>query len=371
MNHNQLKLLTALHQTPLMVTDCDDIRKKYKELSKALPGVKLHYAIKPFPHENVLRTLYWEGASFDVATTGEIKILQKANIQADRCIHTHPIKKDQDIKDAIRYGITSFVVDNENEILKFVRYKKKVNLMLRVAFSSPTASIDLSKKFGCEAQTALNLIEFARKHGVRINGLVFHVGSQSRTSDMYVEAINTCIDLMAEVILKGFSPIEILDIGGGFPVSYDCDEQINIDEFCKPIRESLNRVPAHVKIYAEPGRFIVGTSTFSIATIIGKKFHQGKFHYYIDDGIYDTYSLQFFDSVVPTISHTGTGSDLHPTIIWGITCDSTDIIRQNIEWPELQIGDFIMAHNMGAYSSISTGTNFNLVNRAKYIFLNR
>lgn len=374
METTQIVELARKHSTPLMITDCDIIRNNYHELQNALPNVKLYYAIKPFPNAIVLKTLYDLGSGFDVATNGEIALLKKANIPATFCIHTHPVKRDKDIKEALKYGITQFVVDNHEEIKKFKKYAKKVNLTVRVAFSNPTATIDLSKKFGCDPLDAIRLMAFAKDNKIKVNGLCFHVGSQSMTSDMYVTAIDKCNDIIAESILAGLPAIEFLDIGGGFPVAYESSpyDKVNINAFCAPIREALSHIPPHVKIYAEPGRFIVGTASISVASIIGKKSKGNTLHYYIDDGIYDSYSLQFFDSVVPKISWITWGdahTENYTSVIWGITCDSTDIIR-HIDWPELFIGDYIIAENMGAYTSLATGTNFNMVDRAKHVFIN-
>ena len=371
MDISQIDMLVKKHSSPLMITDCDIIRNNYHTLQKALPNVKLLYAIKPYPHMTVLKTLYDIGAGFDVATNGEIALLKKSNIPATSCFHTHPIKKDKDIKEAINYGITQFVVDNIEEISKFKKYAKKIKLSIRVAFSNPTATIDLSKKFGCDPTEVVKLIEFARDNKLHVNGLCFHVGSQSMTSDMYVTAINKCNDLIAEIILRGLPAIEILDIGGGFPVEYDTHVQ-DIDEFCKPINDALSHIPTNIKIYAEPGRYIVGTASITVATIIGRKVKDDTFHYYIDDGIYDSYSLQFFDSIIPEIEpirQQNTGNLLYTSILWGITCDSTDKIRE-MQWPKLNIGDYIIAKNMGAYTSLATGTDFNMVDRAKHIFIN-
>ena len=52
-------------------------------------------------------------------------------VAPSRCIHTHPIKRDSDIRDALRFGVTTFVADNPEEIKKFVRYRKRVELLLR------------------------------------------------------------------------------------------------------------------------------------------------------------------------------------------------------------------------------------------------
>jgi len=70
------------------------------------------------------------GCGFDIATNGEIDIIRPLGIDPATCIHTHPIKKDKDIRYAMDYGIETFVFDNANEIEKLLPYKDKINLVL-------------------------------------------------------------------------------------------------------------------------------------------------------------------------------------------------------------------------------------------------
>jgi ornithine decarboxylase len=359
------------HGAPLLITDCDSIRAQYHALQNALPNVKLYYAMKPFPHKTVVDVLHKEGSYFDVATTGEIQVLKKLNIGAEKCIHTHPIKRIKDIRAAINYGITQFVADNPDEILKFKKFKTKAKLLLRISFRSPSASIDLSKKFGCAVNDVISLLELARNNGIRINGFSFHVGSQSRDSSMYVTAVKTCNELIAECVLRGLPAIEILDIGGGFPIDYDGETATNIYDFCKPITEELKKLPTHISIVAEPGRFIVGPSTISVSTIMGKAKREDKIWYYLDDGIYGSYSNQFFDHVQNPVHTLYDDIPLHtyPSVLSGPTCDSIDVVKECIQLPELNIGDLIIGRVMGAYTW-ATSTNFNFFDKAKFVFLN-
>ena len=117
-----------------MVLDCEVLRQRYRELKLALPHVGLFYAIKSLPEPAVLVTLLQEGAGFDVATTGELGLMRSVGARPDTTIHTHPIKRDQDIRDALEFGCTTFVIDNIDELLKFTVYREQAELLLRVSF---------------------------------------------------------------------------------------------------------------------------------------------------------------------------------------------------------------------------------------------
>ena len=75
--------------------------------------------------------------------------MRSQGVRPGRCIHTHPIKRDSDIRYALEYGCTVFVYDNPLELEKFIPYKDEVKLLLRVSFPNPETKVDLSKKFGC------------------------------------------------------------------------------------------------------------------------------------------------------------------------------------------------------------------------------
>ena len=112
----EIRGLAARFGSPLLVLDCDQVRRQYHALRNALPGVDLHYALKPLPHAAVVSCLRDEGAFFDLATTGEVELVKAQGVAPERCIHTHPIKRDSDIRDALRYGVTTFFADNPDEL---------------------------------------------------------------------------------------------------------------------------------------------------------------------------------------------------------------------------------------------------------------
>src|SRR3981189_2769809 len=107
--------LVARYGSPLFVIDAERIRQQYRRLVAALPGVDLHYALKPLPHSSLITTLNSEGAFFDLATNGEVELVRRLGVAPERCIHTHPIKREQDIVNAIKFGVRTFVADNPDE----------------------------------------------------------------------------------------------------------------------------------------------------------------------------------------------------------------------------------------------------------------
>ncbi|HKJ05356.1 MAG TPA: type III PLP-dependent enzyme [Geopsychrobacteraceae bacterium] len=362
-----IKALAEQYGTPLFVIDCDRLRKQYSDLCQSLPDTDFYYAVKALPHESVVETFLQSGAGFDIASSGEIEILRKVHADPRHTIHTHPIKKDQDIRDALRFGCTTFVIDNDAELDKFRQYRHRVGLLLRISFRSPSAVVDLSKKFGCLPEDVPALLRRAETLGIHIKGLSFHVGSQSMEPDTHVQAINDCNELMKEANETAINPMSILDIGGGFPVGYAAD-CLDIGEFCKPIHEAIRALPGNIHTIAEPGRYLVASAAISISSVIGKTVRGNHAWYYLDDGVYGNYSGMIYDHAVFPI-HALKEGELFKSVLAGPTCDSIDVIAEDIDLPELEIGDLIVGEMMGAYT-LASATEFNSLPKSQVAVLN-
>lgn len=356
--------------SPLMILDCEILRTQYRALAAALPGVDLHYALKPWPQRAVVETLAAEGSWFDLATTGEVELVREAGIDPARCIHTHPIKRDADIRAALDFGVRTFVADNPDELRKFVPYKDRVELLLRISFRSPAAVVDLSRKFGCSPKSAVRLLELAQQLGICVKGLSFHVGSQSLAPTTKVRAIKACAEILRSAASQGIATPATLDIGGGFPIDY-LEPAPPIDEFCAPIRRALAAVPEGTRIIAEPGRFIAGPAGTVLTTVMGRAWRDALWWYYLDDGLYGSFSGQLYDHakypVEPLVWPAG--KRIH-SVLAGPTCDSIDVIAEDLLLPEMQAGDILIGRQMGAYTAASA-TDFNFFPRARVLIVNR
>jgi ornithine decarboxylase len=360
-----LEALVERYGSPLFVIDCEEVRAAYRRLHAALPSVGLYYALKPLPEAAVVATLKEEGAGFDLASSGEIELVRSAGIDAKRCIHTHPVKRDADIRDALRFGIRTFVVDNADELGKFLRHRSRAELLIRVAFRSPTAVVDLSRKFGCDPGEVPTLLALAARLGLKVAGLSFHVGSQVSCAAKYVEAIETCAQLMADAPGGALS---LLDIGGGFPVGYTT-AMPGIEEIAAPIRAALAKLPRQVRVIAEPGRYIAAPSAFALSSVVGRARRDGRWWYYLDDGVYGSYSGQVFDHASYPVESLKSEGPRENAVLAGPTCDSIDVVRENIELPVLEAGDLILGRMMGAYT-MASATEFNFLRKARVIAVN-
>ena len=121
--------------TPLMVFQPEILKKTYLNLVEAMPYAHFHYAVKAGSSNPVIETLKSVDGYFDVASDGEIQLLQKHGIDFSKVIHTHPHKKETHIVWAYEQGIRVFIIDSLKELHKFSRLKlDNVDILIRLSY---------------------------------------------------------------------------------------------------------------------------------------------------------------------------------------------------------------------------------------------
>ena len=347
--------LANQYGTPLLVLSMEQVERNYAFLSAQLPGVKLYYAVKANPNEGIVRKLAELGSYFDVASDGEMQFLTEMGIAPERMVYANPVKTPNGMKVAKETGIYKFTFDSESEISKMAKAIPGGSVLLRVRVDNPKALVDLNKKFGAHPDDVMHLLTEARKQGLDVAGLCFHVGSQSPSPDAYLTALKICRRLFDEAEAAGFN-MRILDIGGGFPIP-TIMESIDMVEMLQAIRESVVQLFPDTEIWAEPGRFMCGTVSNLITSVIGTQQRDGKQWYFLDDGLYGTFSGVIFDHWDFELETFKRGDQI-PAIFAGPSCDSLDIMFYDKLTTPLALGDLILVPNCGAYTSASA-TVFN------------
>jgi ornithine decarboxylase len=261
--------------------------------------------------------------------------------------------------------LTTF--DNEYELDKLAECAPGCRVLARIKVPNVGSVVELSLKFGTEPADALSLLIKAHQFGLKPAGVSFHVGSQCTHVENYIEALELASILFHDAHLKQL-PLEILDIGGGFPIRHFDGEEEPFDRAAAIISREIDRLfEANVRIIAEPGRFLVGPAATLIMRVVGKAIRENKHWYYLDDGLYSGLSGMIFDHAKYEFKVTRNGRTQLSTLA-GPTCDSLDIITRGEQLPELEIGDVVYVENIGAYS-VASATCFNGLPPAKSIMV--
>ncbi|MEG6585248.1 type III PLP-dependent enzyme [Dendrosporobacter sp. 1207_IL3150] len=356
LTQSAVETLAEKYGTPLLVLSLEQIEHNYRFLTENLPGVKIYYAVKANPDERIVRTLADLGSCFDVASDGEMLALTELGIAPDRMVYANPFKTHNGLAVAKRTGVYKFTFDSESEIYKMAKAIPGGTVLLRVRVDNPKALVDLNKKFGAHPDDALRLLKIAREQGLDVAGLCFHVGSQSLSADAYVDAINICRRLFDDAAKEGFK-LRILDIGGGFPIPA-IDTEVDALAITRTIREMLEKNFSDIEIWAEPGRFICGTTVNLITRVIGTQHRNSQQWYFLDDGLYGTFSGVIFDHWDFELLTFKPDVEKIPATFAGPSCDSLDVMFRDKMTVPLEMDDIILVPNCGSYTSASA-TVFN------------
>jgi ornithine decarboxylase len=373
-----LRRLAKEHGTPLVIVDHDVLRRNYATFRRHLPRVQAYYAVKANSDPAIVRTLFEAGASFDVASLPELALVyalikdmpakERQDWIWDKIIYSHPIKADETLRELDPYK-PLVAYDNADEIDKIRRHAPHAGLVLRLKVPNTGAMVELSSKFGCAPGEAVDLILEAGRAGLTVEGLSFHVGSQTTNFENFVQAINLAAGIFREAKERGYAKMNLLDIGGGFPAPYDASVK-PFAELARKINAELDRLfPKEVQILAEPGRFLVATAATAVSKIIGRAVRDGKCCYYIDDGVYHTFSGILFDHCQYHPQSFRRGPTQICTV-FGPTCDALDVVSLAEDLPaDLRRDELLFTRNVGAYCAASS-TYFNGFPPAKIVHVN-
>ena len=328
------------------------------------PGDVL-YAVKCNPEPAVLRAV-WDGGvrHFDCASAPEVALVR--TMFPDAAIHfMHPVKARPAIREAYaRHGVRDFVLDSAGELAKILQETGNADdlgLIVRLALPAGGAVYDLSGKFGAPLEEAAALLRAARPRAARL-GVSFHVGSQCLEPLAYRRALA----LAGEAIRLAGVSVELVDVGGGFPVSYPDATPPPLGAYLAEIEAAFERLglPEATRLWAEPGRALAAAGT---SVVVQVQLRRGD-ALYVNDGVYGSLS----DAGAPGFRFPArlirpSDAPIRGFELFGPTCDSADHMRGPFLLPEdAREGDWIEVGQLGAYGACLR-TAFNGFDRARLV----
>ncbi len=318
-----------------------------------LPSIKPYYAIKSYSDKCILEILSKNNvAGFDVASREEISKVVRYN---KPIILSHPFKSIEDIEHAKKTNVSNIVCNTLDEIEKVLKYYKEASIIWRVKSSEQYSQIKFNSKFGASVNESIEAIKLVDN----IKGISFHVGSKCSNMNAYTLTLNMIKNVLIPEFQNKNRKCELIDIGGGF------NDENDIISLKKAIKE-CDFLKNH-NVIAEPGRYFSRDSITLFTKVIAVKKDYDKYNIYINDSIYNSFSGKFYDhqEFNPIALY---NSELKNCCIWGNTCDSGDMIVDNVMLPLPKEGDVIQWNNMGAYSIASSVNGFNGFKKPKIFF---
>jgi ornithine decarboxylase len=352
-------------ETPCLVIDLDAIEKAYEALSWYFPLARIYYAVKANPAAEIVAILQGRGASFDVASRGEIELCLANGVAPDRLSFGNTIKKEKDIAFAHQSGLRMFAFDSAHELDKLARAAPGARVFCRILVTCEGADWPLSRKFGCAPEMAIDLLRKARDLGLDPYGVSFHVGSQQtdlRQWDGAVGAAARMFSLLAEADIN----LRMINLGGGFPAHYR-GEVPEIDLYAQAVMAAITRHFGNdlPEIIIEPGRSLVGDAGViqsEVVLISEKGGGDARRWVYLDVGKFNGLAETMDESIKYRILTPGRRGSSGPVVLAGPTCDSADILYEETQYRlplGLEIGDKIEILSTGAYTASYASVGFN------------
>jgi ornithine decarboxylase len=349
---------------PTLVMDLDLVTRQYRALKSGLGRAHIHYAVKANPAPQIIARLVDLGSHFDAASKAEIALCLEQGAEPSEVSFGNTIKRASDIAWAYGQGISLFAVDSEEELTKIAENAPGVSVYIRLIVEVSQADWPLSRKFGCDRDTALHLLDVAKTLGLNPAGFSFHVGSQTRRAEMWAPNLAVMGDIWLAAKDAGHA-LTLINIGGGFPAFYGEEIEAPTAYASKVIAMVEACFPGVANIMAEPGRGMVAEAGLIVAEVmlVSRKSDRDMHRWvYLDIGRFSGLAETEGEAIRYQFETSRDGDPTGPCIMAGPSCDSADVLyeKRPMQMPlTLRAGDRVIIRNTGAYTSTYSSVCFN------------
>jgi ornithine decarboxylase len=302
------------HPTPYLLMDLDAVEHAYRVITRALPGVAIHYAVKCNPDPRILGRLKAAGSAFEIASCPELD--------------------------------------------KLAEHAPGAAASVRLGTRKLGSKVPSEGKFGVGVRQAVQLMRDASSLGLRPYGIAYHVGSQMTDPRAWEDATRQSASVLRALQAHDIT-LRMLDIGGGFPARY-ADPVPDLSEYGAVIRRAVARhLPYPIQLCAEPGRALVAEAGVLVATVIGTAERAGRSWLHLDVGAFNGMieTLLTGNQLVYPLADSRASDERCRYHITGPTCDSQDTMFFGVLLSRgLVPGDRVYIHTAGAYTTCYAST---------------
>ncbi|TNN02921.1 hypothetical protein fugu_010408 [Takifugu bimaculatus] len=363
---NHIYEQTLAGKNAFFIADLGVVMRQHVRWRTHMAQIRPYYSVRCNSRPTVIDILAALGTGFICTNKTELELVQSRGVPSEDIIFSGVSKQLSQLKYAAKNGIDLLVCDNEVELCKISRCHPSAKLLLQVSTEAFCQDNDLVMTFGCSLKDCRHLLERAKELGVQVVGVRFNISSSCEDPQLYAHAMSDarCVFDMGEEI--GFN-MNILDIGGGFN---GCETQLELVNNTVMSMVDLYFPPSSgVCIIAEPGSFFV-SSAFTLAVnviskeVVARDSHdqahdepspndEPAFQYFMKEGVYGSFASKLCETqiVAPSV-HKSTCLDaaLFSSSLWGPSGDDMDQVVEHCLLPELNIGDWLIFSQAGAYS---------------------
>ncbi|MFC3688123.1 diaminopimelate decarboxylase [Aquipuribacter hungaricus] len=388
--------LAAEHGTAAYVLDEADLRERARAHVTAFDeafrdlcgGADVYYAGKAFLSVAVARWVHEEGLRLDTTTGGEMAVGLRAGLSAaDMTLHGNN-KSDAEIDRALSHGIGRIVLDSADEPARVAALARargvrapvmvRVNVGVEAHTHEFIATAHEDQKFGLalsDGVAAGVVADVLSRPELELRGLHSHIGSQIFDPAGFEIAVRRLVGLHAHVLREHGTALPEMDLGGGFGIAYaSTDRPMPVADLAARLAATMAAECAAAgvdvpRVSVEPGRAVVGPSTFTlyeVGTVKPVRLDGGGERRYVsvDGGMSDNVRTALYDADY-SCTLASRASDAPPVLarVVGKHCESGDIVVRDEFLPgDVRRGDLLAVPGTGAYCR-SLSSQYNHVPR--------
>lgn len=373
--------LASLVSTPFYAYGGDAIARQVNRLREALGSeTEIFYSLKANPSLGLCQLIASEGVGAELASIGELLLAKKAGFAPENIIFAGPGKSLEELETSIAMGISAINAESEGEIERICEIAERLETVARVALRvNPVASLKGAQmrmgggpqQFGIdEEQVPAVLDRFAGRPNLQFVGVHVYAGTQMTDPEAILANCKNTLDVGRAVSERIEQPLQELDFGGGFAVPYfENSAEFDLDAFGAGYRELIagaKEEPAFsgTRFIIELGRYLVAESGVYVTRVVDVKWSRGKKFIVTDGGMNHHITAtgnfgQVFRKSYPVAALTRmNGSLKEPAAVVGPCCTPLDVLGQNLELPEVQVGDLLGVFYSGAYGYSASSLAF-------------
>ncbi len=364
-------------QTPLYVYSRALIDARVHRLRNALPpGLHLHYAMKANPMPAVVAHLASQVDGLDVASAGELAVALAAGADPARISFAGPGKTDAELAAALDADVI-VNVESATELQRLAGLGRDRGRRPRVAirvnpdFELKTSGMKMAggpKPFGIDAEQVPAVLASLDAHGCDFWGFHVFSGSQNLRAEAIIEAQQKTLALVVDLSRHAPRPPRVVNMGGGFGIAYFPGEQ-PLD--LAPVAANLTDIVATAArelpgatLVIELGRYLVGEAGIYIARVIDRKVSRGRVFLVTDGGLHHHLAAsgnfgQVLRKNYPVlVGNRVFGGPRERASVVGPLCTPLDLLADNIEMSQAEVGDLIVVFQSGAYGRSASPLGF-------------
>lgn len=364
LSHSQLNDLAERFGTPLYVYHAEKIKEQYEKLTSGFSVIdtKFFFACKALTNINILKYIHSLGCGIDCSSINEVKLALHAGVPPEKILYTSNGISFEEIEEVVSYGV-NVNIDSLSNLEKFgKKYSNTypVGIRLRpniLAGGNLKISTGHEKsKFGIPIEQLDLLKKIVEENNIRIKALHIHTGSDIKDADVFVHGIK----VLSEIV-QHFPYLEVIDLGGGFKVPYEPDDdETDIPWIAGKLKKYLD---THVfngrkfQLWFEPGKYLVSECGYLITQVNVVKDNGAQIFAGVNSGLNHLIRPMMYDAYHHIVNISNRNGEERVYNVTGYICE-TDTLASDRLLHEVREGDYLVFYNAGAYG-FEMSSNYN------------